>query len=171
MPRTSSLLWILPALLLLAVAFVTWTKIGPVLGPEEALLAPLNGDCDLRKGPCAVAFPDGSEVVFEITPRHIPAVERLELGVRAEGFAPRRVEVDFSGVDMSMGFNRVTLEAVESGGFAGTGMLPVCVRSRMNWEAKVLLHTDAGLMAAPFRFDTYRPGREPPAEDKGARSE
>jgi hypothetical protein len=24
----------------------------------------------------------------------------------------------------------------------------------MNWEARVLLQTDAGIMAAPFRFDT-----------------
>jgi hypothetical protein len=81
--------------------------------------------------------------------------------VRTEGVDPDRVEVDFAGVDMNMGFNRVALKPVGQGTFAGTGMLPVCVRARMTWEARVLLHTDAGLLAASFRFDTYLPGREP----------
>jgi len=30
---------------------------------------------------------------------------------------------------------------------------------RMLWEARVLLKTDRGLVAAPFRFWTVRPGR------------
>jgi hypothetical protein len=34
-------------------------------------------------------------------------------------------------------------------------MLPICVRDVMNWEAKVLLDTAEGRMAAPFRFDAY----------------
>jgi hypothetical protein len=63
---------------------------------------------------------------------------------------------------MNMGFNRVAMQPVESGNYFGAAMLPVCVRARMTWEAKVLLHTASGLMSAPFRFDTYLPGREPP---------
>jgi hypothetical protein len=35
-------------------------------------------------------------------------------------------------------------------------MLPVCVRDVMSWEAKILIRTQEGLTAAPFRFDTYR---------------
>jgi hypothetical protein len=33
-------------------------------------------------------------------------------------------------------------------------MLPVCVRDRMTWEARVLLTTPRGLIDAPFRFTT-----------------
>jgi hypothetical protein len=40
-------------------------------------------------------------------------------------------------------------------------MLPVCVRDRMTWEARVLLHYADGLRAAPFRFDSLRPGAAP----------
>jgi hypothetical protein len=76
--------------------------------------------------------------------------------------------VDISGVDMNMGFNRATLTRTGPGEFSGPAMLPVCVRARMTWEAKVLLHTDAGLMAAPYRFDTYLPGREPSEAAKEA---
>jgi hypothetical protein len=36
-------------------------------------------------------------------------------------------------------------------------MLPVCVRQRMTWEARVLLHYPQRMLAAPFRFDTLRP--------------
>jgi hypothetical protein len=37
-------------------------------------------------------------------------------------------------------------------------MLPVCVRERMTWEARVLLHLPDGTLAAPFRFETTRRG-------------
>lgn len=164
--RTSRLLWILAALLFFAVAVVAWIRVRPLLRPDAAQVAPLDGSCELRAGPCEVSFPDGARVSFEISPRHIPAVERLRISVRTAGIDAGRVEVDFAGVDMNMGFNRVSLEPLGPAEFAGTGMLPVCVRARMTWEAKVLLHTDAGLMAAPFRFDTYLPGREPPAASK-----
>jgi hypothetical protein len=38
-------------------------------------------------------------------------------------------------------------------------MLPVCVRDRMTWEARVLLQFPQRLLAAPFRFETLRPGQ------------
>ena len=104
----------------------------------------------------------------EITPRRIPPAEKLELWVRTHSIDARQVEVDFAGVDMNMGFNRATLDPIGPGEFAGPGMLPVCVRARMTWEARVLLHTDEGLAAAPFRFDTYLPGREPSSVTKEA---
>ncbi|MCG6861151.1 MAG: hypothetical protein LJE70_07745 [Chromatiaceae bacterium] len=171
MPGTGRLLWILVALLFVAVALVAWIKVGRILDPEAVLVAPLRGDCDLRKGPCEAVFPNGATVAFEMTPRHIPAVQPLELSVRTEGIDARSVAVDFSGVDMYMGFNRMPLDPVGPDSFTGSGMLPVCVRARMTWEAKVLLHTDSGLMAAPFRFDTYLPGREPSVVTKEASPE
>jgi hypothetical protein len=164
----SRVLWVLAALLFLAVALVAWIQVGPTLNPEAALVAPLDADCDLRKGPCGAVFPGGGQVSFEISPRQIPVLEKLELRVRTKGVDARGVEVDFSGVDMNMGFNRVTLAPTGSGEFSGSGMLPVCVRARMRWEAKVLLHMDAGLMSAPFRFDAYRPDSEPSAATSGA---
>ena len=170
-PTLSRLSWALSALLFLALCLVVWIKLGPVLNPEVAAIARLRGDCNLRVGPCTAAFPDGGLVTFEISPAHIPAVKELRLKVGTEGIAAHRVEVDFAGVDMNMGFNRVSLDPAGPGAFVGTAMLPICVRARMTWEARVLLHTDEGLVAAPFRFDTYLPGREPPAGGAPARSD
>lgn len=161
--RWSRFFWTLLGLLFVALAVVVWVRVEPVLNPEVAVVGTPRDDCDLRVAPCNAAFPDGAWVTFEISPAHIPAAAELLLKVRANSIDTRRVEVDFAGVDMNMGFNRVPLDSVGPGEFAGSGMLPVCVRSRMTWEAKVLLHTDAGLLAAPFRFDTYSPGREPSA--------
>jgi hypothetical protein len=160
-PGMTRLSLILSALVLTAVGLVAWNKVGPMINPRISVVAAPDSDCDLRTGACEAAFPGGARVAFEVTPRTLPVVKTLKLLVRAQGIAAHRVEVDFSGVDMNMGLNRVALAEVGPGKFTGTAILPVCVRARMTWEAKVLLYTDAGLLAAPFRFDTYLPGRQP----------
>jgi len=161
----AALLWVTAALLAAAVVGVAVYKGWTWLHPVASERAPLNPDCDLRAGPCSVRFPAGGRVTLDIEPRGIPAVQPLGIRVHLEGLPPpARVEVDFAGVDMDMGFNRVALEPTAAAGdghgrdYRGRGMLPVCVRERMAWEARVLLHEPDGLRAAPFRFDTLRPG-------------
>jgi hypothetical protein len=153
------LLWALLGLLLTAVVAVLLYRAWPLLYPEVIAQAPLSRDCDLRSGPCRVSFDQGGAVVLDIRPRGIPLVSPLRLEVELVGIEPRGVEIDFAGVDMNMGFNRVTLGRSESGRYRGEGMLPVCVRDRMVWEARVMLNTSQGVMVAPFRFDTYRSSR------------
>jgi hypothetical protein len=82
----------------------------------------------------------------------------LHLEVVVEGAEASDVELDFRGVDMNMGLNRARLHGESDGVFEGEGMLPVCASGRMLWEARVLLQTERGLVAAPFRFWTTRPG-------------
>ncbi len=130
-----------------------------MLFPEIAESAPLDADCDLRASPCVAEFPGGGSIRFSIEPRSIPLVETLQLAVEAQGLEMQAVEVDFSGVDMNMGFNRVLLspgQGETAAIAAGQGILPVCVRNRMAWEAKVMVQTGRGLLMAPFRFETYR---------------
>lgn len=142
--------------LLVAVSGLAVYQVQPLLNPHPILSAPLDPACDLRAGPCAARFPGGGELTFEILPNAIPVLAPLTLRVQVTGLEPTGVEVDFSGVDMNMGFNRVSLNAGEAGRFEGEGMLPTCVRDHMAWEAEVLLQTRAGLLAAPFRFETIR---------------
>jgi hypothetical protein len=85
-------------------------------------------------------------------------VKPLQLRVELQGLKAQQVEVDFSGVDMNMGFNRFKLSRTGEGEFTGEGILPVCVRDAMEWEAKVLITTPQGLAAAAYRFITVRPG-------------
>jgi hypothetical protein len=124
---------------------------------EIAVVAPLDVSCDLQRNDCQGVFPDGSRITLSILPRPIRALQPLRIEVVVEGVDPRAVAVDFSGVGMYMGYNRTRLTKQSSGAFAGSGMLSVCTRDRMAWEATVLAETEEGVMAAPFRFDVLRP--------------
>jgi hypothetical protein len=85
-------------------------------------------------------------------------MEPLRILAEPAGIDAGTVEVDFTGADMNMGYNRVALHQTVAGRYEGKGMLPQCVHRRMRWEAKVMLHTPAGIWVAPFRFETVRPG-------------
>ncbi len=158
--RASLLLWGIAAALGIAIVVVVLLRAWPLLNPKVSERAPLNPDCDLLSQACSVQFASGAGVELNILPRGIPAVHPLKLGVRLDGLpVPQQVEVDFAGVDMAMGFNRAALSLdAESGAWAGQGMLPVCVRDRMTWEARVLVQYPDRLLAAPFRFVSLRPG-------------
>jgi hypothetical protein len=154
--RPTALLWVIAGLLLVAVVAVAVYKAWPLLHPTLAEVAPLDPSCDLRAGPCDARFAGGGSVRFAIEPRSIPVVTPLRLVVQTTDFDVRAVEVDFAGVDMNMGYNRAALVPVGPGLYEGQGTLPVCVRARMEWEARVLVHTSDGISAAPFRFETRR---------------
>ena len=81
-------------------------------------------------------------------------IEQLAIDVSTHAIDAEAITVDFSGVDMNMGINRFALKGKGESGFKGAGVLPVCVRSRMDWEAQVWIQTKAGIMVAPFRFET-----------------
>lgn len=151
-------LWVTVGLLFLALIVVAIYKFQPLLHPELAAVAPVDPNCDLRAGPCVGRFPDGTEISFSIEPRTIPLVDPLRLEARVKGVSARGAEVDFIGLNMDMGFNRSRLKDMGEGNFSGSGVLPVCVLTRMEWEARVLVQTDRGMIAAPFRFDTVRSG-------------
>ncbi len=110
--------------------------------------------CDLQQGSCTAVIDGVGSVTLNIAPRPIPLVEPLVITVEATVSGVRSAEVDFSGVDMNMGYNRFRLKAVADGRYEGDGMLPVCVRNRMTWEGKVILVTESMQYVAPFRFDT-----------------
>jgi hypothetical protein len=152
------MLWAVAVVLLVAVCLVAIYKAWPILFPQISHSAVVDPDCDLRKAPCESLINDEVEVIFSIEPRDIPLVTPLKLEVEISGVDADRVEVDFAGVDMNMGYNRVALQSGSGGHFAGEGMIPVCVMDSMIWEAKVLISTKQGLLSAPYRFVTVRPG-------------
>lgn len=162
MARSTLTLWLIAGLLFAAVAVVAVYKVQPLLNPQIASLAPLDKACDLRAGPCSSTLPSGGRISLVIQPKAIPLIKPLKLQVEIEGINAQSVEVDFVGIGMEMGFNRPKLAPVAAGRFAGEGILPVCVRDAMEWEARVLVQSDRGLLAAPFRFITVRPGVDLP---------
>ncbi len=158
MKTSNKLLWTIIAILFLSLAVVAVIKVQPLLNPEIVSVAFLDKQCDLRAGPCRSMLPDGSEISLSIGSGDIPLVKPLALTVEVDGIEAKAVEVDFIGLGMDMGFNRPKLELDEAGRFRGTGMLPVCIRDAMEWEAKVLVTTAKGIIAAPYRFIAVKPG-------------
>ncbi len=126
--------------------------LAPLLVPKTDVTLPLSA-CNLNAGPCTIALPGGGAVDVAIDPRPIPALKPLRVLAVASGARIDRIEVDFAGVDMKMGYNRPQLENLGEGRFAGQGNLPVCISGRMPWEATVLIETGRTVIAAPFRFD------------------
>jgi hypothetical protein len=155
-------LWSILGLLFFAVCVVALYRVWPLLYPEIVIEVPADPACNLRAGACVSPFRDTASVSLSIEPRDIPLVKPLQLEVDLQGIAADSVEVDFSGVDMDMGFNRFKLEAVGEGRYKAQGILPVCVRDAMEWEAKVLIRIPEGVASVAYRFMTVRPGLKLP---------
>jgi hypothetical protein len=143
-------------LLALLLAGVAAEKLLPGDEPSVAITLPLDKTCDLQRSACSAKLPDGGSVTLSIAPRPIPVLQPLRLEVTVQGTRATKVEVDFSGVDMKMGFNRPQLQAQDNGRFTGQATLPICSVSSMAWRATVLLETGGKRVAAPFEFVTAR---------------
>jgi hypothetical protein len=142
---------ILLALILIGAAGYWYS---PLLLPKSDVAANPDPGCDLHRQACGASLPGGGRVDLSITPRPIPMVRPLAVEVRVTGIEADKVEVDFAGVGMNMGYNRTTLAAAGPGRFAGGATLPVCVSGTMPWQATVLLEAGRRHISVPFRFDS-----------------
>lgn len=149
---TKKLLLDAAILLALAVLGVAAYKLAPLLNPKTDIALPLS-PCKLNRQTCVTTLPDGGQLEFSIEPRPIPALKPLRLQATIKGSEARRVEVDFVGTEMKMGYNRPVLEG-DNGSFTGQAHLPVCITGTMEWDATVLVETATALIAVPFRFET-----------------
>lgn len=149
-------LWTTVALLTLLLLLVASYRLKDMLRPTVAASAELDKSCDLRKAPCTSQLPNGGSVTLSIAPNDIPILRPLKIDVKIDGVEVTEAEIDFTGIGMDMGYNRPVLEAITKTQFMGKAILPVCVRSKMEWEARVLLQTKSGLIMAPFRFFTLK---------------
>lgn len=153
MARRQLLIDVAIVLAMLLVALVGY-KLSPFFLPKADATATTLPGCDLHRQPCAATLPDGRRIELAIAPRPIPMVKPLNLEVTLTGLEATKVEVDFAGATMNMGYNRQTLAAAAAGRYVGVATLPVCVTGRMAWRATVLVETGRERIAAPFQFDS-----------------
>lgn len=125
----------------------------PLLLPKADIAATPMPGCNLNETPCSAQLPDGARIELSLEPRPIPLVQPLRLAVRSEGLAADKVEIDFAGINMNMGYLRPQLNALGNNRFEGETALPVCVTGAMAWQATVLIETARQRIAIPFRFD------------------
>lgn len=157
---------LLSGLILLLAAILLWLLI-PRLAERlvDAEPAPLwqyaaAEDCDLHRQACRVDLPGGGWLELSLEPRPVRMLSPFLIRVGLGGLPVDRVAVDFSGVEMDMGYNRPSLRRMDDGAYEATGILPMCVDERMTWQARVLLYQADGLGVVSFRFETSRRGNE-----------
>ncbi|WP_291993125.1 hypothetical protein [Candidatus Accumulibacter sp. ACC003] len=148
---TKNLLLDTAILLALAILGVIAYKLAPLFNPQTDVTLPLSS-CQLSEQACVATLPDGMQIEFSIEPRPIPALQALQLRASIRGGEVRKLEVDFTGTEMKMGYNRPALEKLPDGRFSGQASLPVCITGRMEWHATLLVDTGKALVAVPFRF-------------------
>ncbi|MCK5809993.1 MAG: hypothetical protein KAH00_02840 [Cocleimonas sp.] len=149
-------LWTIVAVLGFTLLLLIGYKLKASLTPNITTTTPLDKSCDLRQGKCTTLLPTGGKISLSITPNTLPILHPLELTVTIDSIDASKIEVDFIGIGMDMGYNRSTLDKVDAKNFKGKAVIPVCIRSKMEWEARVILYTDHGLIMAPFRFFTIK---------------
>lgn len=146
----------LAAIVVLIAVAVAGHRFSPLLPPKADVAGTVEPGCDLRQRACAANIPGGGRVELSIAPRPIPVLQTLHLEVATSGLVARKIEVDFAGASMNMGYNRSELAAAGPGRHAGESSLPVCVSGSMGWVATVLIETDRQRIAVPYRFDVGR---------------
>lgn len=140
--------------LLIALVVVIGYKLSPLLLPKADVTVQPDPLCNLQTDSCAVTLPSGGKIELTMGTKPVPMVKPFEVQVVASGFSPRRIEVDFAGIDMNMGLNRPELVVRGNGKFAAEATLPVCISGYMDWQVTVLVDTGVEQIAIPFRFSS-----------------
>ncbi|MDG6773908.1 hypothetical protein QCB45_06155 [Thiomicrorhabdus sp. ZW0627] len=122
--------------------------------PENVTQWPLVEKCDLHHEVCTAQMDDAS-VTLKISPHPIPIAKPLGIEVSLNNLAAQKVELDISGVNMYMGYNRVTLTSTKPDYFVGTSMLAFCTTQKMQWQITLIIHLPEGKqIQIPFHLET-----------------
>ncbi|WP_236645271.1 hypothetical protein [Aidingimonas lacisalsi] len=152
-PR-SPLLNLLIVVTLVTVVVAAWYLVDYYLrgSSEHMTWYPPETPCDLHQGQCRAALGLHADMTLRID-GPIDTSRSLPLTVHLDGVDANAVTVEFVGRSMSMGANRVELEATDDGEFRGEGELGVCSETVMPWRAQVIVETDEGRKGSWFDFD------------------
>ncbi len=151
-PRSPFSLVDLSIVLALAIVAMFGYKYSPRLLPKADLTIEPVAGCELNKQACHAAVSGGGRIELSIAPHPIPVVMPLQISVSLSGIKASKVEIDFAGVSMNMGYNRKTLDARGEGNYSGDAMLPVCITGSMLWRVTLLVETRQQRIAVPFHF-------------------
>jgi hypothetical protein len=147
-------------MLVIALVSVIGFKLSPMLVPRAEKLLTAEPGCNLQRAACSVVSDEGS---FEISlaPQPIATAKPLRIEVRTSSNKVSRIDADFAGVGMNMGYFRPALQAHGDGLFAADLSLPVCISGHMLWDLTLLVETGTTFLVIPLRFSTPDTGTNP----------
>lgn len=115
---------------------------------------PVDESCDLHKETC-VASSGNAEVSLKISPHPIPIARPLGIEVETENLQIKKMELDISGINMYMGYNRVELKSANPDRFVGTSMLAFCTNEKMQWQVTLMIQlADGSQIQIPYELET-----------------
>ena len=111
-------------------------------------------NCDLHTSSCTAVMGE-AKVTLKISPHPIPIARPLGIEVDTKNLDAQRMELDISGINMYMGYNRVDLTQMDSNRFVGTSMLAFCTNQKMEWQITLIIHQKDGTqIQIPYTLET-----------------
>lgn len=110
--------------------------------------------CNLHSETCTAKQGD-AQVTLKISPHPIPIARPLGIEVEIDNIAVQKMELDISGVNMYMGYNRVELKSTNPNRYVGTSMLAFCTTQKMIWQITLMIHQPDGTqIQIPYNLET-----------------
>lgn len=149
-------------------SFPVWLAVGLTLlafalsscdssSPSNIEQWPLNDACELHQSACQTQH-EKQNITIDIRPKPIRVARTLTVRVKLDNIYASKVELDISGLNMYMGYNRVTLFPLpgQPGFYEGKSMLAFCTNDRMDWQLTVIATQEDGeVIQAPFLLVTH----------------
>jgi len=121
---------------------------------ENTTQWPLIKNCDLHQQACESKMGD-AKAILKISPHPIPIAKPLGIELELHNLQAEKVELDISGVNMYMGYNRVNLMSTKPDHYVGTSMLAFCTNQKMEWQITLMVHlTDGKQIQIPYSLET-----------------
>ncbi|VAW49418.1 hypothetical protein MNBD_GAMMA03-2143 [hydrothermal vent metagenome] len=125
--------------------------------PENTTVWPTKTieNCNLNYQVCT-AHQEKQSVSLKISPDPVPIAIPLGVELSIQNIPAEKVELDISGVNMYMGYNRVTLiPDGDNGRYVGGTMLAFCTTEKMQWKITILIHQKGGFqIQIPYLLET-----------------
>ena len=115
--------------------------------------------CDFTQGACVNQFNlDGQtiHITLNLSPGELPIAKPLTVEANVNGYPFQSAEIDISGINMYMGYNRQPLKKISVGTLTGETLLAFCTEQKMTWKATLILHQKKQSLEVPFEFKTVR---------------
>ncbi|WP_321275841.1 hypothetical protein [Thiomicrorhabdus indica] len=146
------LLWVIATLVLLAL--LASLQGCSQQSNHQATLWPMDKTCNLHKESCTAKY-EGAEATLKVSPHPIPIARPLGIEVALNGLNPTSVQLDISGINMYMGYNRVPLKSSKPNHWVGTSMLAFCTAEKMEWQITLMLKmADGKEVQIPYFLET-----------------
>ncbi len=110
--------------------------------------------CNLHQQACTAEH-NGQKVTLDITPKPIPVAKPLHAKVILSQLKAQQIQLDISGINMYMGYNRLPLDKTDAHHWQGSTMLAFCTHNKMDWVITLIIgKSDGHKLRIPFYLET-----------------